>query len=43
MAVSVSVLWCWTTSRWHEQIGDPIVADSFLDRVVQNAYRIVSN
>ncbi|HEY7337690.1 MAG TPA: ATP-binding protein [Bryobacteraceae bacterium] len=27
-------------SRWHEQIGDPILADSILDRRVHNAHRI---
>jgi DNA replication protein DnaC len=27
-------------THWHEQIGDPTVADSILDRVVHNAYRI---
>lgn len=26
--------------RWHEQIGDPSMADSILDRLVHNAYRI---
>jgi DNA replication protein DnaC len=26
--------------NWHEQIGDPILADGILDRVVHNAYRI---
>ena len=25
---------------WHQQIGDPTVADSILDRLVHNAYRI---
>ena len=29
--------------RWHEQIGDPTIADSLLDRVVHNAYRIELN
>jgi DNA replication protein DnaC len=28
------------TDHWHEQIGDPSVADSILDRVVHNAYQI---
>ena len=28
---------------WHAQIGDPTVADSILDRVVHNAYRIKMN
>jgi DNA replication protein DnaC len=27
-------------SRWHEQIGDPTIADGILDRVVHNAHRI---
>jgi DNA replication protein DnaC len=27
-------------AHWHEQIGDPSVADSILDRLVHNAYRI---
>ncbi len=27
-------------SRWHEQIGDPTVADGILDRIVHNAHRI---
>jgi DNA replication protein DnaC len=26
--------------HWHEQIGDPSMADSILDRLVHNAYRI---
>src|SRR5205085_7026475 len=26
--------------NWHEQIGDPSIADSILDRLVHNAYRI---
>ncbi len=26
-------------SSWHQQIGDPTVADSILDRLVHNAYR----
>lgn len=26
--------------KWHAQIGDPTIADSILDRVVHNAYRI---
>lgn len=30
-------------THWHEQIGDPSVADSILDRVVHNAYRIELN
>ena len=27
-------------SRWHEQIGDPTLADGILDRLVYNAHRI---
>jgi DNA replication protein DnaC len=27
-------------SRWHEQIGDPTLADEILDRLVHNAHRI---
>ena len=27
-------------SRWHEQIGDPSIADGILDRLVHNAHRI---
>lgn len=27
-------------TRWHEQIGDPTLADSILDRLVHNAHRI---
>ncbi len=27
-------------ASWHQQIGDPTVADSILDRLVHNAYRI---
>ena len=27
-------------AHWHEQIGDPTVADSILDRLVHNSYRI---
>jgi DNA replication protein DnaC len=26
--------------HWHEQIGDPTIADSILDRILHNAYRI---
>lgn len=29
--------------HWHEQIGDPTVADSILDRIVHDAYRIELN
>jgi DNA replication protein DnaC len=27
-------------ANWHEQIGDPTLADGILDRVVHNAHRI---
>jgi DNA replication protein DnaC len=27
-------------ARWHEQIGDPTLADGILDRIVHNAHRI---
>ena len=27
-------------AHWHEQIGDPTVADSILDRLIHNSYRI---
>lgn len=27
-------------AHWHEQIGDPSVADAILDRLVHNAFRI---
>jgi DNA replication protein DnaC len=27
-------------ARWHEQIGDPTLADSILDRLVHNAHRL---
>ncbi len=27
-------------AHWHEQIGDPTLADSILDRLVHNAHRI---
>ena len=27
-------------AHWHEQIGDPSIADSILDRLIHNAYRI---
>lgn len=27
-------------AHWHEQMGDPTIADSILDRLVHNAYRI---
>jgi DNA replication protein DnaC len=27
-------------TRWHEQIGDPTVADGILDRLVHNAHRV---
>ena len=29
-----------SVSRWHEQIGDPTLADGILDRLVHNAHRI---
>jgi len=28
------------TEHWHEQIGDPTIADSILDRLVHNAHRM---
>jgi DNA replication protein DnaC len=31
------------TASWHAQIGYPTVADSILDRLVHNAYRIEMN
>lgn len=30
-------------AHWHEQIGDPSIADSILDRIVHNAYRVELN
>ena len=27
-------------ARWHEQIGDPTVADGIMDRLVHHAHRI---
>lgn len=27
-------------AHWHEQIGDPTLADSILDRLIHNAYRL---
>jgi DNA replication protein DnaC len=27
-------------SKWHDQIGDPTLADGILDRLVHNAHRI---
>ena len=27
-------------ARWHEQIGDPTLADGILDRLVHNAHRV---
>jgi DNA replication protein DnaC len=27
-------------AHWHEQIGDPTIADSILDRLIHNAHRI---
>jgi DNA replication protein DnaC len=29
-----------SVSRWHEQIGDPTLADGILNRLVHKAYRI---
>jgi DNA replication protein DnaC len=29
------------TNRWHDQLGDPTVADAILDRVLHNAHKIV--
>jgi DNA replication protein DnaC len=29
------------TAKWHEQIGDPTIADAILDRVLHKAYKIV--
>jgi DNA replication protein DnaC len=29
-----------SVTRWHEQIGDPTLADGILDRIVHNAHRI---
>jgi DNA replication protein DnaC len=29
--------------HWHEQIGDPTIADSILDRVIHDAYRVELN
>jgi DNA replication protein DnaC len=30
-------------AHWHEQVGDPTIADSILDRLAHNAYRIEIN
>jgi DNA replication protein DnaC len=30
-------------AHWHEQIGDATLADSILDRLLHNAYRIELN
>jgi DNA replication protein DnaC len=30
-------------AHWHEQIGDPTIADSILDRLIHNAHRIDLN
>jgi DNA replication protein DnaC len=30
-------------AHWHEQIGDPTLADSILDRLLHNAYRLELN
>jgi DNA replication protein DnaC len=32
--------WQLPVPRWHEQIGDPTLADGILDRLVHNAHRI---
>jgi DNA replication protein DnaC len=29
-----------SVARWHEQIGDPTLADGILDRLMHNARRI---
>jgi DNA replication protein DnaC len=29
------------SGKWHEQVGDPTLADAILDRILHNAYRIV--
>jgi DNA replication protein DnaC len=29
-----------TVAKWHEQMGDPTLADSIFDRLVHNAHRI---
>jgi len=31
----------WPLDRWHDQLGDPTVADAILDRVVHRAHRLV--
>jgi len=31
---------CLVIDDWHEQIGDPTLADGILDRLVHNAHRI---
>jgi DNA replication protein DnaC len=30
-------------AHWHEQIGDPTIADNILDRLLHNAYRLELN
>jgi DNA replication protein DnaC len=39
-ARSLILTWELPVTRWHEQIGDPTVADGILDRIVHNAHRI---
>jgi DNA replication protein DnaC len=29
-----------TAAKWHEQIGDPTIADGILDRLVHNAHHM---
>jgi DNA replication protein DnaC len=29
------------TAKWHDQLGDPTLADAILDRILHNAHRIV--
>ena len=31
---------CERSPRWHEQMGDPMLADGIRDRLVHNAHRI---
>lgn len=40
MIVSVIVQPSDPVARWHEQIGDPPVADGIVDSLVHNAHRI---
>jgi DNA replication protein DnaC len=37
---STILTWQLPVSRWHEQIGDPTLADGNLDRLLHNAHRI---